>query len=289
MWSDYLFAASVGEALRLLSEHGGEARLIAGGTDLLTQYGRGKRPARVLVDVTRIPGLDRIEEDGDWVVLGANVTHAQAAASPLLQRRGRLLADACRIIAGPQVRNVGTLTGNLITALPAADAALALIALEAEAQVADSDGSYRLPVDELRQGGGLCRVNPCAEMVTHLRFRALGPEYGSAHERLALRKVHALPIMNVAAVGALRDGRLHDVRIAISPVDTRSLRLCEVEAFLEGQAPGPEVIREAAARVAFCCHPRDSLLRGAGEYRLALATVLVRRALERVAVAPRGR
>ena len=56
MWSDYLFAASVGEALRLLSEHGGEARLIAGGTDLLTQYGRGKRPARVLVDVTRIPG-----------------------------------------------------------------------------------------------------------------------------------------------------------------------------------------------------------------------------------------
>ncbi len=283
MWRDYLFARSVEEALEMLSRHGGEARLIAGGTDLAIQCQRGECPSKVMVDVTRIPCLERIEEEEGWLTVGAAVTHARAASSELVRRRGRLLADACRVIGGPQIRNAGTVVGNLVTALPAADAALALVALEGEAEVASADGRRWLPLADFHLGVGVCRVNPCAEMITRVRFRALGPEWRSAHERLAQRKVHALPILNVAAVGAVRDGRFAEMRIALGPVAVKPLRVRESEALLQGREPSAEAIREAAELAASRCHPRDSLLRGSGEYRQALVAVMVRRALERVA------
>ncbi len=289
MWREYLFAASVDEALQHLSDRDGEARLIAGGTDLVLQCQREECPARTLVDITRISGLDRIAEEDGWVTLGANVTHAQAAASELLRRRGRILADACGVIGGPQVRNVGTLVGNLVTALPAADAALALLALDAEVDVAAPDGRRWLPLADLHEGIRRCRVNPCREMIVGLRFRPLGPDYACAHERLARRKVHALPILNVAVAGALRDGRFADVRIVVGPVATRPLRVGECEAMLEGRPAGAALIREAAALAVSLCRPRDSLLRGSGEYRRSLVGVMVRRALERIGgVAPRS-
>ncbi len=283
MWREYLMATQVEEALEQLARYSGDARLIAGGTDLVLQCQRGECPARVLVDVMRIPRLDRIEEDGEHVVLGATVTHARIAASDLVRRKGRILADACGVIAGPQIRNMGTLVGNIVTALPAADGTLALTALAAEAEVASPTGRRWLSLAELHQDVGVCLVNPCVEMITRLRFRALGPEYRSAHERIARRKVHALPILNVAVVAALRQGRLADVRIALGPVAPKPLRASASEALLEGQPAGPEIIRQAAELAASVCHPRDSLLRGSREYRQALVAVLVRRALERVA------
>ncbi|MDI7274457.1 MAG: FAD binding domain-containing protein, partial [Anaerolineae bacterium] len=237
MWRDYLFASSVGEALELLGRHQGQARLVAGGTDLVLQCQRGECPAQVLVDVTGIPGVQRIEEEDGFVTLGPCVTHAQAASSELLQRKGRLLADACRIIGGPQIRNVGTLAGNLVTALPAADAALALVALDGDAEVTSTEGQRWLPLSEFHTGVGLCRVDPGVEMITALRFRPLGPEYRSAHERLAQRKVHALPILNVGVIAAVREGRFADVRIAVAPVAPKPLRVRESEALLEGQEP----------------------------------------------------
>ncbi len=282
MWREYRFAASVDEALHVLSQGNGEARLIAGGTDLVLQCQRDECPARMLVDITRVPGLGDIAEEDGWVTMGANVTHAQAAASPLLRRTGRILADACGVVGGPQIRNVGTLVGNLVTALPAADAALALIALDAEAEVVSPEGRQWLPLAEFHEGIRRCRVDPCVQMISRLRFRPLGAEYGCAHERLARRKVHALPILNVAAVGARREGRLADVRIVIGPVAQRPLRARECEAILEGRPANPVLLCEVADLSASLCHPRDSLLRGSGEYRQALVGVMVRRALERI-------
>lgn len=281
MWSEYLFAGSVEGALELLGRYAGDARLIAGGTDLVIRCQRHECPARILVDISRIPGLDRIEETGGWVVIGANVTHAQAASSPLLREKGALLAEACGVIGGPQVRNMGTLVGNLVTELPAADAALALLVLDGEVEVALPSGRRRMPVTDLYEGAGRCRIDARREMITHLRFRPLGSEYRWAHERLAQRKVHALPILNVAAVGALRGDRLADVRIAVGPVAERPLRIRDCGRFLEGRPATPEALREAAEMAAAHCSC-DSPLRGPDEYRHRLAAVLVRRALERI-------
>jgi CO/xanthine dehydrogenase FAD-binding subunit len=283
MWRDYLIPTTIEEALRLLARYEGDARLIAGGTDLVLQCQRNECPARVLVDVTHIPGLDSIAEVDGWIVLGATVTHAQVADSAVIRQKAGLLAHACSVVGGPQIRNVGTLAGNFVTALPAADGALALTALDAEAEVTTLDGARWVPLLALQESVGVCRVNPCAEMVTALRIRPLGPEYRSAHERIARRKEHALPILNVGAVGAVRDGRFHDVRIAIGPVAVKPLRLSTSEAALEGQPAGSAAIQVATELVGDQCHPRDSLLRGSGRYRQALAGVLVRRALERVA------
>ena len=185
MWREYLLAQTVDEAVSLLERYNGRARIVAGGTDLVIRCAREQCPAEVLVDIMRVPELTTIREHEGWVELGGAVTHARAAGSDVVRRHGALLAMACRAVGGPQVRNVGTLAGNLVTALPAADAALALAALDAEAEVATLRGRQWLPLRELYVGVGRCRVDPCAEVITRLRFRALGAEYRCAQERLA--------------------------------------------------------------------------------------------------------
>jgi len=172
MWDEYLFPASVEEALEMLEAYGGEARVIAGGTDLVLQSQRGQCPAKAMVDITRIPGLDHIEEQDGLIYIGAQVTHAQVAASPLIRSRAGVLAEACGSVGGPQIRNVGTLVGNVVNALPAADGAIALFALDAEAEVAEQAGRRWTPIAALYAGVGLCTVDPCTALITQLRFRA---------------------------------------------------------------------------------------------------------------------
>ena len=129
MWDSYLVASSVQDALEKLASLDNSARIIAGGTDLVLQAQRGKCLARAMVDVSRIPGLKTIQEQDGYVTLGATVTHAQVAQSPLIRRKALVLAQACASVGGPQIRNVATLVGNVVNALPAADGAVALFAL----------------------------------------------------------------------------------------------------------------------------------------------------------------
>jgi len=280
-WRDYLFPSSIQEALDLLAFHQGRARLIAGGTDLVLQSQRGQCLSEVMVDITRIPNLDFIEEREGWVYLGALVTHAQVAASPLIRQRAPVLAAACYSVGSPQIRNVGTLVGNVVNAMPAADGAIALFALDAEVEVTTLEGNRWLPIASLYRDIGVCAVNACAEMVTALRFHPLPAGYGSAFERLARRRALTLPILNVAVVIGQKGGRISEARIAIGPVAPTPFRAAEAEAFLVGQLPDAAVFAQAARRAAEAARPRDSLLRGSREYRIAMVEVLVRRALTR--------
>lgn len=281
MWDDYLFPSSVDEALEMLDAHGGEARIIAGGTDLALQSQRGQNPARVMVDITRIPGLDQIEEWGGHVHIGAQVTHAQVAASPLVRARGMVLAEACGSVGGPQIRNVGTLVGNVMNALPAADGAIALSSLGAEAEVAERGGRRWIPVGDLYAGVGRSTVDSCQAMVTQVRFRALRGDDGSAFERLAKRKALILPILNTGVVLRMDKGSVREAGIAIGPVATTPFVATEAAEFLVGRAPDGAAVAEAARLAAQAAQPRYSLLRGSAEYRKAMVEVLVRRALSR--------
>jgi CO/xanthine dehydrogenase FAD-binding subunit len=285
VWQEYLFAGSVDEALQMLAARGGRARLIAGGTDLVLQAQEGKQQPACLVDITRIPGLSQIAERDGFITIGAQATHAQAAASELIRAKAKVLALACACVGGPQIRNVGTLVGNVVNALPAADAAVALFALNAEAEVADVGGGRRwLPIAALYRGVGLCAISPAAEMVTALRFPALGSAYRCAFKRLAPRRALSLPILNVAVVVAAADERISDagiadVRIAIGPVAPTPFRAQEAEAALIGQRAEPGLIAKAAHLAAEAAKPRSSVLRGSAEYRKGLVEVFVRRAL----------
>ena len=279
MWDTYIFASSIDDALSKLAKLGDQARLIAGGTDLVLQAQRDQCPARAMIDVMRIAGLDEIREEGGYIIVGATATHAQIAASPLIRRAAGPLAQACASIGGPQIRNVATLAGNVVNALPAADGAVALFALDAQVEVATLSARRWIPILELYRGVGQCTLDPCAEMLTAIRFRPLDASAGHAFQRLARRRAMALPIVNAAVVVRLHGSRVTEARIAVGPVAPTPFRAARAEHELLGQAPTMLRVAEAARLAARDARPRSSPLRGTGAYRTAMVEVLVRRAL----------
>ena len=288
-WTDYLFPQTIAETLAMLQAHQGRARIIAGGTDLVLQAQRGQCDSTVMVDITRIPGLDFLEEREGFIWIGPQVTHAQVAASPLVRAHAGLLARACGSVGGPQIRHVGTLVGNVVNAMPAADGAVALFALEAEVEVQDASGRRTVPIDTLYAGVGRCTLDPCVQMVTAIRFRALPAGSGWSFQRLAQRRALILPMLNCAVVAQVAGGRFVEARIAVGPVAETPLRATAAEEALRGAPVGPETMREAARLAQEAAHPRDSAVRGSGEYRRAMVGVLVRRGLaEAAAMAGRG-
>jgi carbon-monoxide dehydrogenase medium subunit len=283
MWQAYEIPTSVDEALELLARYDGQARLIAGGTDLIVELQEGRCSTECLVDVTRIPGLDRIEQQGDWIVMGASVTFRQIKESPLLQERARALAEAAGSVGALQIQTVATLAGNVASALPAADGSVALVALDAEAEIASAEGRRWRPISELFLGPGQSAVDPTRQMITAIRFPALGARQGSAWERIGRRRALVLPILNCAVSLALDgDGQqLLWARIALGPVAPVPFRARETEAFLAGQPAHGETFVRAAEIAAGEAHPRTSLLRASKEYRTEVLPVLVRQGLAR--------
>ncbi len=283
MWEEYSSPISVEEALDILKFYKGQARIIAGGTDLILDLKDQIREVKCLVDISGIKELGKIERDGDNIKMGAAVTHSQVAASKLIQENTPLLAEAAFTVGSPQIRNQGTLVGNVVNAQPAADTAVALFALEAKAEITGSNGSRLVPIEELYKGVGVSDIDSTAEVVTALRFKSLEDNQGSAFMRLAQRKALALPMLNVAVVVTTSDDRFEEVRIVVAPVATIPFRSKKAEAALQGALIGLDSINVAAESAASEAQPRDSDLRGSAEYRKEMVKVLVRRALEQAA------
>ncbi|MCW5878297.1 MAG: FAD binding domain-containing protein, partial [Anaerolineales bacterium] len=153
MWSDYIHARTIDEALAALAERGPSARLVAGATDLMIEIELGVRKGlETLIDITRIPGLDQIRLEDGRVRLGPLVTHNDCAASPLLRLHGLPLVQAAYEVGAPQIRNRGTIAGNLVTASPANDTIPALVALGASVKLRSATGTRRLPLAEFYTG-----------------------------------------------------------------------------------------------------------------------------------------
>lgn len=279
MVEEYLFPRSVEEAIELLERYGGDARIIAGGTDLVLQLKRGEVKAKVLVDITRIPEIRGIREEDGYIWIGATTTHQEVAESPLIQAKAGLLARACRSIGSLQIRNVGTVGGNIVNAMPAADSVIALTALDAEVEVAGRDGTRWIPITQFHRDVGECCVNPCFELVKGVRFRPLGENEGSSFQRLARRRALILPILNVGVVVGWDEGKFTRAAIAIGPVAPVPFRARKAEEFLKGAPISPESVEEASRLAQEEAQPRSSLLRGSAEYRKDMVKVLVRRAL----------
>ena len=287
---DYLIASTVEEALATLASLRGKGRLIAGGTDLVIQLQRGERNVRSLVDITRIPGLDEVKLEDPYIIIGAAVTFSQIEHSALIRERTPVLAEAAAQLGSPQIRNVGTLAGNVVNAQPAADGSIALLALDAEAEIANLTGRQWVPIASLFVSPGVSRVDATAEMITAFRVRAQAPRESSAFERLARRKALALPLINVGVRVLLNADGTHvrDARIAIGPVAPVPFRAQEAEAALKSRPINQETISEAVETAVGESKPRSSLLRGSKEYRRELIRVLTRRALLRAVETARG-
>ena len=281
--SDYHVAKDIRDALAMVEGCCGEARIIAGGTDLVLQQRRGERRARILVDITRIPGLDRIERRGDSLVLGALVTHAQAAASPLVRKWLPALAEACVRVGSPQIRNVGTLVGNVVSAQPGADAALSLHVYDTQVKVVGTAAERFMDLPDLYEGLGICCVDSCRELITHLLVHLPQGECGSAFERLSQRGSLTLPVVNTAVSLCIdrATGRIGHARVVVGPVSATPFRARAAEGILAGEEPTIDAFGQAGKAAAEESRPRASLLRGGREYRQNMVEVMVRRALTR--------
>jgi carbon-monoxide dehydrogenase medium subunit len=283
MWQKYEIPDTVEETLEILARYDGRAQIIAGGTDLIVELQEDKHAIECLVDVTRIPGLDAIERDGSRIVIGPNVTFREIKESPLLQEQARVLAEAAATVGALQIQTVATLAGNVASALPAADGCVALVALDAEVEIADGRARTWRPLGELFLGPGKSAIDPTRQMITAIRFPALGAGQGSAWERIGRRRALVLPILNCGVTVALDgDGqRFKWARIGLGPVAPVPFRARETEAFLAGQPATEDTYAKAGELASGEARPRTSLLRASKEYRVEVLKVLVRRGLAR--------
>ncbi|MEZ4766814.1 MAG: FAD binding domain-containing protein [Caldilineales bacterium] len=291
MWHTYYQPTSLAEALAQLAHRGAEARIIAGGTDLIIEMERGVREQQVLIDITRIPGLDQISlsTDGDEITLGPLVNHADVTASPLLVQRAFPLARASWEVGAPQIRNRGTVAGNLITASPANDTISPLWALDGAVTLASqARGSRRLPFDQFFRGVRRTALEP-DEMLTAIHLRALPDTSRGTFIKLGLRRAQAISLVNAAVVldfdsaslAPISDRAVTGARIALGSVAPTIVRATDAEASLIGQPLSDRAIVAAAGLAVQAAHPIDDL-RASADYRASMVGVLVERALRQL-------
>ncbi len=278
--TSYVTPTSVEDALAVLQEQSECARIIAGGTDILPDMRAGKRAPACLVDITRIPGLRDIRVTAAYVEAGACVTFAQLRDHPFIRGHVHVLAEAAASVGAAAIQNAATWGGNLVQAMPAADGAIAALALEAEARIADSSGATWQPVAALFAGPGCSTVDPTRQLITHIRFPLPAASWGTAWRRAGRRPSLILPTVNCAAKLTLAaDSSIAAAVVALGPVAVVPFRASGVEAFLQGAQPGPATWREASRLAQAAAHPRSSPLRASREYRLAIIPALVEDAL----------
>ena len=280
-WKHYLQPGSVDEALAALAETPGAARVIAGGTDLLLDLRQGRQAAvEALIDVGGIPEMRDIRQDGDALFVGAAVTHREIVVNPLLARNAPALVVACSLIGGPQVREVATIGGNVAHALPAADAAVALVALGAEGCVAGPRGRRWVPVEALFQSPGVPTFDRSREILVEFRVPLRSEREGSAFHRIMRPQGIAIAILNGAAwVRLLPGGELADVRLIVAPTGPTPARSGKAEDILRGCVLDDDAIAAAASAVRQDARLRTSPHRATQEYRSLIVEVVVRRIL----------
>lgn len=282
LWHEYHLPTSIDEAVSLLAQYNGRARVVAGGTDLILDLQQGnEQPVEALIDVTRINGLNSIRDENGFIVIGCGVTHNQIVESKLLQQKATCLVEAAYVVGGPQVRNVATLGGNVAHALPAADGSTALNALDAEVEVASFGGRKWLPFTQLFRGPGQSLIDSTREVSTAIRFRIISDHEATAFSRIMRPQGVALPMMNMAARLSVIDDRISDIAIAAAPVAPTPFRCKQTESFLKGKPATSESIEAAIEVLLSECKPRTSAHRATAEYRREVLPVLLRRTVSK--------
>jgi CO/xanthine dehydrogenase FAD-binding subunit len=247
---DYQIPKTLREACDLLWKYGEKARVIAGGTDLVILLRDGKEQPQCVVDITHIPELRKIEEKDGMICIGAGVTHSEISSSPLVRRYGRVLSDAAGEIGSPQIRNTGTIGGNIVNASPAADTLPPLMILNAVAKVATKEGEREVPLQQVFEGPYQTNLKP-HEILVRITFQKLPPDAMTSFVRLARREAMAIARMSVALLLQMEKGndRIRDIRVSLGAVTPTPRRLSGVEVFLKGKSPGEVTLKMVSKKV----------------------------------------
>ena len=286
---DYVAAPSIGDAVKVLAEHGDRAKILAGGTDILVQLREGQREADVVLDVKKIPELMELSFSAAGVLnLGAAVPCHRVYGDARLVQAYPSISDAANIIGGWQIQGRASLGGNLCNSSPAADTIPPMIVEEGVCHIAGPDGERTVPVGEFCTAPGKNVLGP-GEFLVSLVFPPAQEHAGSRYLRFIPRDE-----MDIAVVGAAAWVRLdptgktvEEARIALAAVAPTPVIADEAAASLAGKEVAHETLAQAGELAKKVASPISDL-RGTAEYRVHLVGVLTRRALEGAIARARG-
>ncbi len=283
MWQKYFAAQTVDEVLDVLAEYQEKARIIAGGTDLVLEMKKGMREGvEVLVDVSRVRGLNTISLEADGKIhIGPLVTHNDCVASTLLREHALPLVQAAWQVGSPQIRNLGTVAGNLATASPANDTITPLMALGADVTLRSASGERKLPLDEFYLGVRRTAMRP-DEMLVDISFAPMGSTDRGIFIKNALRRAQAISVINIAICLGIEDGVVTGAAITLGAVAPTIIHAVDAEAYLAGKELTEEVITAAAEKAGAAARPIDDV-RSSAEYRRSVVQGLTARGLSALA------
>ena len=283
LFKEYLQPTTIKQAVDGLKNTSGSVAVIAGGTDLLLEIRQGRhQPVDCLIDVSGIPEMQEISQEGDYIYLGAGVTHKKIISNPLLVEHAQCVVEGCGLIGGPQVRNIATIGGNVSHALPAGDGTISLLALDTEVQITSSKGEKWSPLIDLFAGPGKVTFDRNQELVTGFRFRSKGPREGSAFHRVMRPQGVAIAILNMAAWVKLgKQETFAEIRLSCGPAGPKPFRAYKTEEFLKGKNWDETTFQEAARLLGEEVSLRTSAHRATKEYRHKLLPVLVRNVIDK--------
>ncbi len=274
---------TIDEALALKAEHGRTLQPLAGGTDLVPAIRRGICTAGALLDLSRLDDLRTIREDESEIFIGAMATHAAVAESEAVRTHLPVLAAACGSMGCAQIRNLGTIGGNLCNASPAADSIPPLIVLGATCEVRNVRGSRNLSLCEYCTGPGLTCLS-ADELLIGIRIEKPAarpdpaPRSRGFYLKLGQRRAMAIAKVSVAFLAREEDGVLSDVRIALGAVAPTVCGAPETVAVLEGRTLDRRTIEKAAETVRTECRPIADV-RSTIEYRREMVGTLLAQGL----------
>lgn len=276
LWNNYFQPRSLAEALQGMAESQEPVLIIAGGTDIILDLKQGNHPpVDTLVDVTAIPELHCMEIRDDELFIGAGVPLSQVASSNLVREHAESLVEACKLIGGPQVRNVATLGGNVAHALPAADGTIAMMCLDVLAEVVSLHGPRQVPLQELFLGPGRSALSGF-ELLVGFHIPRRKPSQASAFRRVMKAQGIALPILNLSAWLERKNDVISQVRIATGPSGPTPRRIGKAEEAFRNHPPSEEIMGNAVDALLEEVSFRSSPHRASADYRRHLVEVLMK-------------
>jgi len=274
---EYLRPTSVREALDLLDRYGEKARLIAGGTDVMVMWKKKIISPAYLISLRNIPELSGIRYNGD-LKIGSATTHRTLELSADVRQHFPVITDAVTQLGSVQVRNSGTIGGNICTAAPSADTAPPLLVLEADVRIVSAKKERSVPIDQFFKGPSRTVVTP-GELVTDFTVKSPLPHTGMAYWKHTRRRAMELPILGVAVLLSFEQdlATCSKARIALGVAAPTPMRAVKAEAFLQGKAANEATLAEAGRIASEEASPRTTI-RGSQWYRQQMIRVLVKRA-----------
>lgn len=278
---EYVAPKTLQEAVDFLSSHPKGAWPLAGGTDLLLNMKRRAVVPQYLVSLKHIPDLDAIfYKKGKGLRIGALTTIHSVEISPEVRRHYPILSQAAATLGSIQIRNLGTVVGNVCSALPSADMVPSLVVLGAQVKIINGADEKLVPVENFITNVGKT-ILAANELVEELQIPTLPFHGAGTYIKYAQRGAKALGICNVATWIALEQDVCSEVKICLGAVGQTPIRAVEAESVLRGNPFTPESVKAAAQKASEEAQPRSSPLRGSAEYRKSTVGVLTERALLR--------